>query len=76
MNFHSPLQGDFIMNTNACPNDDAIPFTLVCTDCDAGMEIRSYEQAIAEGWTDIQYTPDLPMANYLGLCPVCQEMEG
>jgi hypothetical protein len=63
------------MNSNACPHDDAVPFSLVCTDCDAGMEIRTYEQAPAEGWTKIAYAPDLPMANYLGLCPECRYAE-
>lgn len=61
------------MNSDACQHD-AIPFSLVCTECDAGMEIRSYDQALAAGWTDIQFAPDLPMANYLGLCPECQEL--
>jgi hypothetical protein len=37
------------------------------------MHIRNYEQAMAEGWSDIDYAPDLPMANYLGLCPDCRE---
>ncbi len=50
-----------------------VPFTLVCSECDAGMEIDSHEQAVAEGWTDIDYRPDLPMANYVGLCPTCRE---
>jgi hypothetical protein len=63
------------MNSNACPNHNAIPFSLICTECDAGMEIRSYEQAVAEGWTNIEYAPDLPMANYLGLCPECSGLE-
>ncbi len=49
------------------------PFSLVCLECDAGMHIESHAQAIAEGWTDIDYAPDLPMANYLGLCPDCRE---
>jgi hypothetical protein len=52
---------------------DAIPFTLVCCDCDAGIEIESEAEAMADGWTDIDYAPELPMANYVGLCPDCQE---
>ena len=50
-----------------------VPFTLTCTECDAGMSIQSHEQSIREGWTYIDYAPDLPMANYTGLCPDCQE---
>ncbi len=48
-----------------------VPFSLVCETCDAGMEIESYEQAVAEGWTGIEYDPDLPQANFVGLCPDC-----
>lgn len=50
-----------------------IPFTLVCRECDDGTHIKTYEQAMAEGWTEIDYAPALPMANYCGLCPDCRE---
>ena len=50
-----------------------VPFSLVCSDCDAGMEIRTHDQALAEGWTNIDYAPFLPMANFIGLCPECRE---
>jgi hypothetical protein len=55
---------------------DDVPFSLVCSECDAGMEIETYDQALAEGWTDIDYAPDLPMANFIGLCPNCREQYG
>jgi hypothetical protein len=51
---------------------DLTCFSLVCQECDAGMNVLSYGQAIVEGWTDIEYRPDLPMANYCGLCPACR----
>lgn len=47
-------------------------FSLVCQHCDAGMEISTYEEALVAGWIEIDYAPDLPMANFLGVCPVCQ----
>lgn len=50
-----------------------VPFTLVCCDCDAGMGVYSHDQAVAEGWAEIDYAPELPMANYIGLCPECWE---
>lgn len=50
-----------------------IPFTLVCSNCDAGMDIESEAEALAAGWTEIDYAPELPMANYVGLCPDCRE---
>lgn len=49
-----------------------VQFSLVCETCDAGMEIESYEQAIAEQWTEIEHAPDLPQANFIGLCPECR----
>jgi hypothetical protein len=55
--------------------DASVPFSLACESCDGGMEVGSYEQAISEGWTDICFTPDLAMANYLGLCPECRKRE-
>ncbi len=60
--------------------DDLIPrdapFSLVCIHCDAGMEIGSYEEALAQSWTEVSYAPDLPMANFIGLCPACRQEEG
>ncbi len=47
-------------------------FSLVCEDCDAGSDLATMEDALAAGWTDIDYAPDLPMANFCGLCPDCQ----
>jgi hypothetical protein len=52
------------------------PFSLVCRDCDAGMNITSHDHAVAEGWTEIDYAPELPMANFVGLCPECLEHFG
>ena len=50
-------------------------FSLVCFTCDAGDHIDNREQAIAEGWTEIEYGPDLPMAYYVGVCPHCRQAE-
>jgi hypothetical protein len=55
------------------PSD--VVFSLVCERCDAGMEIETHEQAMDEGWTDISYEPDLPSANFIGLCPDCRRAE-
>jgi hypothetical protein len=56
------------------PRSDYVePFSLVCRECDAGVDIDSYEQALAAGWSEIDYAPDLPMANFVGLCPDCRE---
>lgn len=57
------------------PHNRDVPFSLVCMDCDAGMEIGSYAEAVAQGWTDICFAADLPMANYVGLCPACRRQD-
>ena len=49
-------------------------FVLTCADCDNGGQIHSEAQAIEEGWTRIQPQPDLPQANYLGICPYCRKI--
>ena len=54
-------------------SEDGSPFTIVCAQCDAGNHITSYDQALAEGWARIEFAPDLPMANYVGVCPDCRE---
>lgn len=50
-----------------------VPFTLTCIQCDAGTDIESFEHAMEQGWRLIEYTPDLPMANFLGVCPDCRD---
>lgn len=50
-------------------------FSLVCENCDAGMEIETPTEALAAGWTELRYAPGLPMANFVGLCPVCRAEE-
>jgi len=58
--------------------DDApsdVPFSLVCQSCDAGIGIESFEAALAAGWTEVCFDPDLPMANFIGLCPECRQWE-
>jgi hypothetical protein len=54
-------------------NTTGTPFSLVCRECDAGMDIANHDQAVADGWSEIDYAPDLPMANHVGLCPECRE---
>lgn len=51
---------------------DLTVFSLVCENCDAGDDMLNEVDARTAGWTRIEYAPDLPMANYLGLCPECR----
>ena len=48
------------------------PFSLTCWYCDAGQGIPSEEDALAEGWIEIEPAPQLLQANYLGVCPDCR----
>lgn len=47
-------------------------FSLCCTGCDAGGDIETPEQAIAQGWSDIDEDFDGRSWNYLGTCPDCR----
>ena len=48
-------------------------FSLCCVCCDGGSDIDTPEQAIAEGWSDIEEDFDGFSWNYLGTCPECRE---
>jgi hypothetical protein len=48
-------------------------FSLTCSECDYGDGITTEAEAIEEGWSDICPAPDLPMANFVGLCPCCRD---
>ncbi len=51
------------------------PFSLACTNCDAGTDILSKKAAIAEGWTGIYYDPDGDWWTHLGICSACKKEE-
>lgn len=51
---------------------EAIPFSLTCFYCDAGMDIESEEAAIEQGWIEIEPALALAEANYRGVCPDCR----
>lgn len=52
---------------------DTTVFSLVCENCDAGNDMLNEVDARAAGWTQIDFAPDLPMANFIGLCPDCNK---
>ena len=54
---------------------DDVGFSLTCLECDAGMEIVSYDQALSNGWTGISYDPDGLAWNCFGLCPACRRAQ-
>lgn len=51
-----------------------VPFSLACSDCDAGTEITSAAEAIRLGWRGIVRDDGIGW-NYLGQCPQCIEDE-
>jgi len=62
------------MSTNEeIPSD--VPFSLICEECDAGMDIVSHDHALAEGWTEIIYDANGLSANFVGLCPDCRRAQ-
>lgn len=57
-----------LTSANGIPED--VGFSLTCGECNnEGPD--SYDEAIAEGWTGIEYVPHLPSENFLGCCPTC-----
>lgn len=52
------------------------PFLLVCRECGAEANDESHDQAMVEGWTEIDYSPHMLAANFIGLCPECREQFG
>lgn len=61
-----------IANVLGLAVDDETPFSLTCTYCDAGSEITSEAEAVSLGWEEIRSVTNLMEANYLGICPDCQ----
>lgn len=49
------------------------PFRLVCYECDLGEATTSEEEAMEEGWTEIEFARHLPQANFIGMCPDCRK---
>lgn len=51
------------------------PFSLTCASCEAGEHLSSPEDAIAEGWTEIEdvFHLDWAEAYYCGVCPRCRK---
>lgn len=45
-----------------------VPFSISCYECDCDSP-DSLDQALQEGWTRVQYTPDGLAENFLGYCP-------
>lgn len=60
------LAEQVIAAPNGIPPD--IPFSLSCCECDADG-VDSFEHAIAEGWTSIDFYPQGAGENFIGLCP-------
>jgi hypothetical protein len=58
--------------SDAIPRD--VPFSLSCTECDCDSP-DTYEDALSDGWTQIEYYPEGSSENFLGLCPDCRREE-
>ena len=58
---------------NRIPQD--VPFSLTCGQCN-NQGPDTHEEALSEGWTGIEYVPDLMSENFLGICPICRAKNG
>ena len=55
-----------IADPNGIPT--GVPFTLSCFECsEEGPD--TYDEAICEGWTEIEFRPECCAENFLGACP-------
>lgn len=61
-----PLAEQVLADANGIP--PGVPFSLSCCECDFSSP-DSYEEAIAEGWTSIDFYPQGAGENFIGLCP-------
>lgn len=50
-------------------------FSLMCSECDAGMDVVSYEQAMLRGWSDMMPDDHGMSWTWLGTCPDCKMAE-
>jgi hypothetical protein len=60
-----------ILRRTAADRNPDPPFSLVCYECDAGEGIVTEEEAMEEGWTEIELARHQPQANFIGFCPEC-----
>lgn len=61
------------ITTPGAPPEPEI-FSLTCSECDDGDGITSEAEAIEQGWSQITPALDLPMANFVGVCPCCRKV--
>ncbi|MBI1315021.1 hypothetical protein GC176_27335 [bacterium] len=64
--FAADLATRVLADANGIP--DGVPFSLSCCECDAEGP-GTFAEAIAEGWTGIEFTPEGLAENFFGLCP-------
>lgn len=51
-----------------------VPFTLSCDSCgNEGPDV--FDDALAEGWSQIRHTPVGESYNFLGCCPICDSSD-
>lgn len=52
-----------------------VTFSLTCASCN-NEGPNTYDEAIDEGWTGIEYFPAGTSENFLGHCDICRERDG
>ena len=61
---------DLARRVMADPNSipAGVTFSLSCYECDVESP-ATYDEAIREGWTEIEFRPECCAENFLGACP-------
>ena len=66
--YASDLARQVLHSENGIPA--GVPFSLSCYSCDASGP-DSYEAALTEGWSEIEFAPAAASENFFGDCPEC-----
>lgn len=62
-----------LSDTNGIPSD--VAFSLCCSKCKIEGPV-TYDEAIENRWSCIEYIPNSCMENFWGLCPACLHVNG
>ncbi len=64
--FMTELASQVLEDPDGIPR--SVPFSVSCCECDASSP-GSFDDALAEGWTEIAFFPQSVAENFIGLCP-------
>ena len=70
--FAAAIEAD---NAERLASHPGLNFSLSCTTCDAGTEVKTRGEAEAAGWSQLLCDPGGISWTWLGLCPECGTLD-